>query len=460
MLTCAPVPELRSVGATDDFFAHLRRAEFARLDGNGQAYLDYTGSALYSERQIRAWYTLLERSVFGNPHSESAPSQASTLAIEEARERVLQFLDAPADDYVVCFTANTSAAIKLVAESFPFCDNAALVLSADNHNSMNGLREFAARRGAPVTYLRLDQKLRLEDAEDRLERIAASGRKLFGFPAQSNFSGVKHPLSLVAFAQSLGFSVLLDAAAFVPTNRLSLRDTPVDYVALSMYKIFGFPTGVGALVARRDALACLDRPWFAGGTVEYASVQNGSHLLRAHETGFEDGTPAFLDIAALAEGFDFIDDVGLPRINERVMKLTAELLDRLQCTYLDNGSPAVTIYGPADLEARGATVAFNILGYNGRAIPYQDVERRAREAGVAVRGGCFCNPGASEAAFGFPAERAARCQATVGSKGFSVERFASCLGSDFAVGAVRASPGLATISDDIDQLIKVVESYC
>lgn len=459
MLTCAS-PDYRIAGAAEDFFADLRKVEFARLDRTGQAYLDYTGSALYSERQIRAWSRLLEEGVFGNPHSESAPSQASALAIEDARERLLQFLDAPADDYVVCFTANTSAAVKLVGESFPFCAGGGLVLSTDNHNSMNGLREFAARRGASVTYLPLDDELRLDVAEDRLESAAINGRKLFGFPAQSNFSGVKHPLSLVTFAQSRGYSVLLDAAAYAPTNQLSLQETPVDYLALSMYKILGFPTGVGALVARRDALACLERPWFAGGTVEYASVQNGSHLLRPREAGFEDGTPAFLDIAALAEGFDFIGDVGLTRINARVMALTAELLERLQGVHLDNGSPAVLIYGPADLEARGATIAFNVLGYNSRAIPYQDVELRARDAGVAVRGGCFCNPGASEAAFGFPAEASARCQATAASRGFSVEDFASCLGQEFAVGAVRVSPGLATSANDIDRLIKVVESYC
>ena len=180
-----------------------------------------------------------------------------------------------------------------------------------------------------MEYLPLDKELRLIDPLSHLRRHATKGEKLFAYPAQSNFSGVRHPLSLVTSAQGMGYSVLLDAAAFAPTNRLSLRETPADYVAISMYKIFGLPTGVGALIARREALERLRRPWFSGGTVEYASVQNRAHLLRANEAGFEDGTPSFLDIGALSDGFAFLDEVEMERLNERVRSLTRLVLERL-----------------------------------------------------------------------------------------------------------------------------------
>ena len=45
--------------------------------------------------------------------------------------------------------------------------------------------------------------------------------------------------------------MLLDAAAFVPTNRLDLGRWHPDFVALSFYKMFGYPTGVGCLLARK-----------------------------------------------------------------------------------------------------------------------------------------------------------------------------------------------------------------
>ena len=415
----------------DSFFTKLRAEEFSRLDAGRHAYLDYTGSALYAERQVRAHASLLARSVLGNPHSENPASRESTRLIDEARAMVLKFLDASAEDYAVCFTANASAAFKLVAESYPFGKDTSLMLAADNHNSVNGIREYARTAGAAVTYLPLDRELRLRHPELDLARGRSAKGGLFAFPVQSNFSGVQHPLSLVRRAQSLGYDVLLDAAAFVPTSPLSLRSVPADFVGLSLYKVFGFPTGVGALVARHQALARLRRPWFAGGTVEYASVQNQTHLLRSPAAGgFEDGTPDFLSIAAIAEGFRFLDEVCIRRLNTHVMRLTGYFLEELRALRHTNGRPLVELYGPDNMRDRGATIAFNVFDHAGRAIPFSSVEARARDEGVSLRGGCFCNPGASEAAFGFSAGETARCLSQATAAGFSIERLAECLGPD------------------------------
>jgi selenocysteine lyase/cysteine desulfurase len=267
-------------------------------------------------------------------------------------------------------------------------------------------------------------------------------------------------LSLVRRAQSLGYQVMVDAAAFVPTSPLSLRSVAADFVALSFYKVFGYPTGVGALVARRSALAKLKRPWFAGGTLEYASVQNDRHLLRpAADGAFEDGTPAFLAIAGLEEGFKLLDQVCIRRLNTHVMRLTAYLLDSLRGLTHSNGSPLVRVYGPTTMQDRGPTIAFNVLDRAGRAIPFPSVESRARDEGVSLRGGCFCNPGASESAFGFRAEETSRCLDQISDTGFSIERLADCLGADVPVGAVRVSLGLPTNIADVDRVLGVIQSY-
>src|SRR5258708_1959472 len=303
---------------TRTFFDELRDREFARLAANGHAYLDYTGSALYADSQLRAHHELLRDGLFGNPHSDSAPSRASTEAIESARRTVLRFFDVDESTHDVCFVANTSAAIKLVAESYPFSPESNCILSADNHNSVNGIREYARRAGARVRYLPLDGELRMFDAELFLCEESLHGGGLVAFPAQSNFSGVQHPLDLVMKARALGFDVLLDVAAFVPSHAFSLRRCPADFVALSFYKLFGYPTGIGALVARRDALARLRRPCFAGGTVLFASVAADTHYLRPRHEGFEDGTPDFLGIAGLDAGFDLLAAAGMDRLSEHV----------------------------------------------------------------------------------------------------------------------------------------------
>jgi selenocysteine lyase/cysteine desulfurase len=413
---------------------NLRRSEFARLDASAVAYLDYGGAALYGDSQLRAHVTRLAAGVFGNPHSAHGSSRESTAIVDAARRTILEFFDA-GDDYTVVFTANASAAIKLVAEAYPFSPGTPLVLAADNHNSVNGVAEFARRAGAPLTRLPLDGDLRLDAPLQHLRR--AGSRGLLAFPAQSNFSGVRHPLRLVGDAQALGYHVLLDAAAFVPTHPLSLRACPADFVALSFYKMFGYPTGVGALLARHAALAALRRPWFAGGTVEFVSVRHEQHRLRPGHHGFEDGTVSFLDIGALDAGFALLWSVGMDAVAAHVEALGAQLADALRSLRHGSGAPLVRVYGPRDGLDRGGTVAFNVIDRRGVVVPFRLVERRADAAGVQVRGGCFCNPGAAEASLGSDGERLARADA----------------------GALRASPGLASTRADVKRLIDVLLSF-
>jgi len=266
---------------------------------------------------------------------------------------------------------------------------------------------------------------------------------------------VCHPLALVEQAQALGFDVLLDIAAYTPSHPLSLRQCPADFVALSFYKLFGYPTGLGALVARRRAMAKLRRPWFAGGTVDYVSVANPRHRMRDLPDAFEDGTPDFLSVAALDAGFDLLAEVGLDRLGEHLAELTGELLGRLQALRHPNGAPRVAVYGPATTVERGATIALNLLDERGVVVPYEGVEEQANAAGVALRGGCFCNPGAAEAAFGFDARTTAECLQVLGSD-FSIPALRQCLGDDQPVGAVRLSLGLATTRADLDRALAVL----
>lgn len=95
---------------------------------------------------------------------------------------------------------------------------------------------------------------------------------LFAMTGSSNVTNSKNPLSLITYASNLGYSTLLDAAALAGSSKISLRDTPVDAMAISFYKMFGFPTGIGCLVAKKSFLGQLKRPWFAGGTVDVVQV--------------------------------------------------------------------------------------------------------------------------------------------------------------------------------------------
>ena len=222
----------------------LRCQEYGRLDKQGHVYLDYTGGGLYAASQLREHMELLSQEVFGNPHSYNPTSLAMTERVEGARAYVLEYFNASPDEYVAIFTANASGALKLIGEAYPFDARSHYLLTFDNHNSVNGIREFARARGAAITYLPvLPPDLGLDETRLRqyLEMARPEGNNLFAYPAQSNFSGVQHSLEWIAEAQARGWDVLLDAAAYVPTNRLDLSRWQPDFVSLSFYKIFGYP---------------------------------------------------------------------------------------------------------------------------------------------------------------------------------------------------------------------------
>ena len=396
--------------------SELRDRDYARLDRLGHVYLDYTGGGLYAESQVREHLEMLGDSVLGNPHSHNPTSLASTQLVEEARDSVLAFFNADPDEYDVVFTANASGALKLVGESYPFEPGDHYLLTYDNHNSVNGIREFARSRGADVTYLPVGApELRFDCSmvEAQLAKTIPGHNNLFAFPAQSNFSGVQHPLEWIETAQGFGWDVLLDCAAFAPTNRLDLSVVHPDFVPLSFYKMFGYPTGVGALITRKKALAKLRRPWFAGGTITLASVQGEgwSHLAPGH-TGFEDGTVDYLGLPAVRIGLEHIARAGIDSIHERVVALTSWLLGEMTALKHSSGAPMVLLFGPADMECRGATIAFYLLDPEGRVFDVHLLESLAGRELISLRTGCFCNPGDGEVAHQIERDEMAECFAS------------------------------------------------
>jgi molybdenum cofactor sulfurtransferase len=448
-------PDYRKTAALDE----LRRVDYSRLDAKNHVYLDYTGAGLYAESQVRKHQELLLKDAYGNPHSTNPTSILATRLVESARACVLEFFNASPDEYVCIFTQNASGALKLVGESYPFDGGGEYLLAFDNHNSVNGIREYARARGAKVTYAPvIPPEMRLDEIQlmNFLKARKTGGNNLFAYPAQSNFSGVQHPLKWISTAQDLGWDVLLDVAAFVPTNRLDLGQVHPDFVVMSFYKLFGYPTGVGALIARRSALTKLHRPWFAGGTITVASVQGDRHILHQGSEGFEDGTLNFLSLPAVEIGLRHIAGIGYAAIHTRVTCLTGWLLEELSHLKHSNGSPIVKIYGPLETDARGGTITLNFFDPNNHFVDQQAVERRANQRLISLRTGCFCNPGGGEIALGLTKSEITTC--FVQHPVMEYLDFKRCI-DDKSTGAVRVSVGLVSTFEDVSKLVDFVREF-
>ncbi len=440
----------------------LRASEYGRLDRLGQVFLDYTGGGLYADSQIRQLSDLLEGGIFGNPHSDSPASSATTELGEQARAFVLEYFNAPPDEYVAIFTPNATGAIKLVGEAYPFQAGDRYLLAFDNHNSINGVREFARTNDADVTYVRVvPPDLRLDEDQLRaeLDQPNPGGHNLFSYPSQSNFSGVQHPMKWTKYAQERGWDVLLDCAAFAPSNRLDLAEVLPDFVPLSFYKMFGYPTGVGCLLARKTALDKLVRPWFAGGTITIASVQAEKHFLAEGEQAFEEGTLNYLNIPAVEIGLRHLQNIGIETIHDRVASLTSWLLGSLLALRHSNGTGVVRVYGPTDMESRGGTLTVNFYDPQDALIDHRRIDAQAGRAGISLRTGCFCNPGAGELAHGLTQEDMAAAFAD--GERMTFEQFLSVLEDrdGKSAGAVRISMGLASNFADVYKFWEFAQGF-
>jgi selenocysteine lyase/cysteine desulfurase len=441
----------------ESFFQELRQKEYNRLDEKGQVYLDYTGGNLYAQSQLDTHHKMLRENVYGNPHSTNPTSLAATFLVKEARASVLRFFNAE-DDYFCVFTPNASGALRIVGESYPFCDNSAYLLLTDNHNSVNGIREYCKNKGGDFDYGYLKANdFTIDEAKltEQLSSQADKKQKLFAYPAQSNVTGVKHDLAWIEKAHQQGWDVLLDAAAYVPTNALDLKKVKPDFVSMSFYKMFGYPTGIGCLLIKKSKFETLQKPWFAGGTVDMVGVVDKKHWLINDHERYEDGTINYLDIPAVKIGLDYLTGIGMHRITDRVSCLSEVLYKELSDLKHANGQALVQIHGPKNRKNVGGTLMMNFLDQGGNPFQTEKIEHRANSLGISIRSGCFCNPGIDEM----------KCDI---SQNELSNYFTEHQDGDFGDkskflgrvrGATRISVGIATNKVDVEKFIEFSKSF-
>jgi len=206
------------------------------------------------------------------------------------------------DEYSVIFTSGATASLKIVAEGFRFRidekktatspHSGSFVYVQDNHTSVLGMRDVVAARGADVICLDHDQAFQVLSQRSTPRELdeRQSSNSLFVYSAQCNFSGLKYPLKWISDAHGGALSVfakpstrwyvLLDAAGFAPTNNLDLSIFKPDFVCLSFYKMFGYPTGIGALLVKNTSSDVLEKIYYGGGTVDVALSSERFHRKR------------------------------------------------------------------------------------------------------------------------------------------------------------------------------------
>ena len=166
----------------------------------------------------------------------------------------------------------------------------------DNHTSVLGMRENASMNNAQLFCVTENSITPTTKGRSHSHTLNPPYH-LFAYPAQSNFSGTKYPLEWTSGIENWSISglaleelegswlVLLDAASYASTNHLDLSLYPAHFVSLSFYKLFGYPTGLGALLIRSDVSHILrggggEGRYFGGGTVLVSIARERYHVSR------------------------------------------------------------------------------------------------------------------------------------------------------------------------------------
>ncbi|XP_055912772.1 molybdenum cofactor sulfurase 3 [Eupeodes corollae] len=448
--------------------------EFKRLGEN--TYLDHAGTTLYSEKQIEYAEKVLKENLFCNPHTCKVTGDL----VDQVRFRILNHFNTDANNYSVVFTANATAALKLAGECFNFGEGGRFYYCQENHTSVLGMREVV--RTNDLVALTKDDLLDNLKGDENVHLTEATSNSLVVFSAQCNFSGYKLPLSLIPAIQKNGlrsqgtrvrgsssgpdnsnFYVCLDAASFVATNFLDLSQYPADFVCVSFYKIFGYPTGVGALIVSKRGEKLLKKSYYGGGTVQISMTLEDFHVKRNGFTDhFEDGTLSFLGIAKVLEGFRtherLIAQRGdlkpIQRISNHVFNLAKYCYDVLRQLKHPNGQKLIEFYNHTDynsVQEQGGIITFNILHDDGTYVGFAEVACIAAIFNVQLRTGCFCNPGACQ--------NHLKLSNDVIRKQFKAGHICSDyndLIDGIPTGAVRMSFGYMTRKDDVDKALRII----
>ncbi|KAK5064174.1 hypothetical protein LTR84_000006 [Exophiala bonariae] len=444
----------------------IRRLEYPSL--NGTTYLDHAGTTLYAKTLIENYSRSLIDNLYGNPHSASAASQLSSRRIDDVRVETLRFFNADPEKFDIVFVANATAAIKLVADAFRD-QNGGFNYSyhAESHTSLVGVRELALPGALCFSNdVEVDNWLNSQEIGSTTSDCPPS---LFAYPAQSNMTGRRLPMDWcqrVRNASSVSHTpmfTLLDAAALVSTTPLDLSNNDIapDFVALSFYKIFGFPD-LGALIVRKESGDILrKRRYFGGGTVDSVTVLKDNWYARKESSlhsCLEDGTVPFHNIIALQLALQthakFYGSMSI--ISRHANFLASTLWRKLAALKHANGMNVCTIYSKGSFfgSNQGPVIAFNLKDERGGTISNSEVEKLSIVKNIQLRTGGLCNPGGIASHLSLSPEEMRRNYAAGQRCGSENDII-----NGKPTGAIRLSFGAMSSMEDVTNFLHFVDEF-
>lgn len=371
--------ELAKYRCTMNYDVEALRRDYPILNrkvyGKPLVYLDNTATSQTPRQVVEAVARMYTEHKANVHRGVFFLSQEATDLMEKTRDKVARYINAPSRDEII-FTRGTTEGLNLVASSLGQLleDGDEIILTVMEHHAnivpwqLLGARKKVIIKPTPILP---DGSLDLEAYRSRF----TSKTKVAAFCHISNVLGTVNPVKeMAAYAHARGAAVIVDGAQASPHLKIDVQDLDADFYAFSSHKMYG-PTGVGVLYGKREWLDRL--PPYQGGGEMIKHVSFNGTTFEEPPLKFEAGTPDFVGIAAFAECLDYIESIGIEKIEAHEKALLDYAASQMTAI------PGMRIFGTTP--GKAPVISFLI----GHAHHY-DTGMLLDKLGIAVRTGHHC----------------------------------------------------------------------
>ena len=346
------------------------------VNGKPNTFLDSAASAQKPAQVIEKMRRMyLEE--YANVHRGSYYlSEQITVAYEEARSQIHEFLNTKSDKEVV-FVRNATEGINLVAASwgrkFLQAGDEVLISQAEHHANLVPWQALRDEKGINLKIFKVSD--RGEYLEEEFLNLLSEKTKLVAVTGMSNVLGTVFPIKKMAEqAHKVGALVLVDACQYTVHQKVDVQDLDCDFLVFSGHKTYG-PSGIGVLYGKYDILDSMPPYQYGGDMVDTVSYEKTT--FNEPPFRFEAGTPAIMQAIGLGEAVKYMMSLGMEDIFKHEQELTTYTTNAL------NEIKGLKIIGQA--KDKGGVFSFNV-----EEMHPQDLAFILDKEGVAVRTGHHC----------------------------------------------------------------------
>ncbi len=302
-------------------------------------------------------------------------SETSTHMFEKAREKAAKFMNANFEE--VIFTKGGTESLNLLAYCFEDLlkkGDEIVVTEMEHHSNLIPWQELCKRKNLRLKIVKLNSDLTLD--MDDLKEKTTKETKIVAVTHCSNATGVINPIKEIAkIAHKRGASIVVDGAQAIPHMKIDVKDLNIDFYAFSGHKMLA-PTGIGVLYGKAELLQKLRPFLYGGGIVKDVSLENATY--EEIPAKFEAGTPNISGAIGLGVAIDYLNNIGMEKINSYVNELTEYAVEEMQKI---NG---IEVIGH-NSEENGPLISFLIEGMH----PH-DIATELDSKNIACRVGHHC----------------------------------------------------------------------